>query len=109
MKTPLQVIHPRMLIIAAISVMSSCSERVPSQNERLYLDAADSLKIYQTAPYLQRELAGNQKARDLLEMDYEDFKEKHELNDEEVQVFIEIVYGHISVAKLADSYESLEE
>ena len=91
----------------SLLMMSSCSEHVPTKNEQLFLDAADSLRIYQTAPYLQRELAGNQKARDLLEMDYEDFKEKHEWNDEEVQAFIEIMYGHISVSKLADSYESL--
>ena len=62
----------------SLLMMSSCSEHVPTKNEQLFLDAADSLRIYQTAPYLQLELAGNQKARDLLEMDYEDFKEKHE-------------------------------
>jgi hypothetical protein len=99
----------RRIFLFSLLMMSSCSEHVPTKNEQLFLDAADSLRIYQTAPYLQRELAGNQKARDLLEMDYDDFKKKHGWNDEEVQAFIEIMYGHISVAKLTDSYNLNDE
>ena len=95
------------IILFPLLMMSSCTEHALTKNEQFFRDAADSLRMYQTAPYLQRELAGNQKARDLIEMNYQDFKKKHDWNDEEVKEFIEIMYGHISVAKLADSYESL--
>ncbi|MDG1331474.1 MAG: hypothetical protein P8P74_04045 [Crocinitomicaceae bacterium] len=88
-------------------IISGCTEHVQNKHEQLYLNAADSLTLYQNAPYLQKELAGNEKARDLLELDYQDFKEKHSWNDKEMDVFAGIIQGHVRVAKTVDSFKSL--
>lgn len=85
-------------------MLSNCSEHIPSKNEQLYLDAADSLRLYKDVPYMKKEIAGHETTRDLLKMDYEDFKEKHDWNDEEIEVFVDIIQGHVSIAKLTDSY-----
>ncbi len=86
-------------LLLFLLIVSSCSEHVPGKYEQLYIDAADSLELYQSAPYLQKELAGNEKARDLLKLDYKDFKEKHAWNDEEMEVFAGVIQGHVSIAK----------
>ncbi|MFK7783613.1 MAG: hypothetical protein AB8B56_00785 [Crocinitomicaceae bacterium] len=91
-------------LLFSLLMFSSCSEHIPSKNEQAYLDTVDSLRLYQSAPYLQRELAGNEKARDLLKLEYADFKEKHDWNNEEIEVFVDIIQGHINIAKLTDSY-----
>lgn len=81
-----------------------CSEHIPNKHEQLYLNTVDSLELYQNAPYLQKEIAGNEKARDLLELDYEDFKEKYDWNDEEMDVFAKVIQGHVSIAKTLESF-----
>lgn len=84
----------------------SCAEHVPSKNEQLYLDAADSLKRYQNVPYIQKEIASHETTSDLLKLDYEDFKEKHDWKNEEVEVFAEIIQGHVSIAKTLEAFNS---
>jgi hypothetical protein len=86
-------------------LMMGCSEQVPSKSEQAYLDTADSLRAYQSAPYLQKELAANEKARDLLKLDFENFKEKYDWNDDEVEVFTEIILGHVRIAKMMESFD----
>ena len=83
-----------------------CSEHVPDKHEQLYLDTVDSLKLYQNMPYLTKELVGNEKARDLLELDYIEFKEKHDWNDKEMEVFVDIIQGHVRIAKTLESFNS---
>lgn len=90
-------------------LMSSCSEHIPNKHEQRYLDAIDSLKMYRTAPYLEKELAANEKTRDLLELSYEDFKDKYDWNDEEMDVFSDIIQGHVQVAKLLDRVNNITE
>ena len=89
-----------------ILLMSSCSEHIPSKEEQAYINTADSLKHYQNITYLQKQLISNEKARDLMELDYEEFKEKHHWNDEEMDVFYDIIKGHLSIAKMLDSFNT---
>lgn len=89
-----------------IVLMSSCSEYIPSQEEQAYINTADSLQHYQNIPYLQKQLISNEKARDLMKLDYEEFKEKHHWNDEEMDVFYDIIKGHLSIAKMLDSFNT---
>lgn len=93
-------------IILGLMLMFSCSEHIPDKHEQLYLDTADSLKLYENLPYLKKELIKNEKARDVLELDYIEFKEKHDWNDEEMQVFADIIQGHVSIAKTLSSFNS---
>lgn len=87
-------------------MMLSCSEHIPNKHEQLYLDTGDCLKIYQDMPYLKKELAGNEKARDVLALDYADFKEKHNWDDDEMEVFASIIQGHVSISKTLNSFNS---
>jgi len=100
----------RLLLLATgLMLITGCSEHVPDKHEQLYLDTADSLRAYQSTSYLQKELAANEKARDLLEMEYEDFKAKHDWNDEEVEVFSDIILGHVRIAKVMESFDLNDE
>ena len=91
------------LLFCSLMVLS-CSEHVPDKYEQLYINAGDSLKLYQSAPYLQKELAGNQKARDLLTLDYLEFKKKYDWNDLEMEELAEIIQGHVSIARNLQSF-----
>ena len=92
------------IALLSLFLFTGCSEHIPDEHEQRYLDAADSLTLYQNAPYLQKELAGNQKARDLLTLNYVDFKEKYDWNDHEMEEFAEIIQGHVSIAKNLESF-----
>lgn len=96
-------------IVLSLLLVQGCSEHVPDKHEQLYLDTVDSLKLYQNMPYLTKELAGNEKARDLLELDYIEFKEKHDWNDKEMEVFADIIQGHVNIAKTLSSFNSLSD
>lgn len=101
LKTALSGIGLTLLIL-------SCSEPIPNEHEQRYLDAVDSLKLYQTTSYLQKEIAANPKTQDLLDLSYADFKEKYNWNDEEMDVFSDIVQGHVSIAKTLESFHPVD-
>lgn len=89
-------------------LLSNCSESIPNEHEQRYLDAVDSLKLYQTTSYLQKEIAANEKTQDLLDLSYYDFKEKYNWNDQEMDVFSDIVQGHVRIAKTLDSFHPID-
>jgi hypothetical protein len=90
------------ILLATLITLIGCSEHVPNKHEQLYLNTADSLKLYQDLSYLRKELKANQKAQDFLELDFSDFKKKHNLTNSEMKVLEETMQGHINVAKTID-------
>lgn len=89
-----------------LGMSASCSEHIPTKSEQFYLDAADSLKLYHNFTYLKKQLASSEKTRDLLKMDYVDFKQKHNWNDDEMEVFANVIQGHVSIAKTINEKNS---
>ena len=83
----------------------SCTQRVPSKYEQGYRTTADSLQLYKNVPYIEKELISNEKARDFLKMDFNAFKEKHEMTDIEMDVLCEIMQGHVDIARMMNSME----
>ena len=43
-------------IALGLILVFGCSEHIPDKHEQLYLDTADSLKLYENLPYLKKEL-----------------------------------------------------
>ena len=84
-------------------LMFGCSEHIPNKHEQLYLDTADSLNLYKDYPYIQKEFKANQMARDFTELNFIDFKEKHEMSNAEMKVLAKIMQGHINIAKTINS------
>lgn len=91
--------------LIALFLVFSCSEPIPSKHERAYIDTCDSLGLYKNVPYLEKELISNEKASDYLKLDYEAFKEKHEMTDAEMDVLAEIMQGHVDIARMLNSIE----
>lgn len=91
--------------LITLLIFFSCSEHIPSEHEQAYLDTADSLSLYENVPYMEKELISNEKARDYLKLDYEEFKEKHEMTDAEMDVLSEIMQGHVDIARMLNSIE----
>lgn len=94
--------------IGLMLIILSCADPIPNEHEQRYLDAVDSLKLYQTTSYLQKEIIANEKTQDLLNLSYHDFKEKYNWNDEEMDVFSDIVQGHVRIAKTLDSFHPID-
>ncbi len=91
------------LTLICVFIIASCSNPTPSEHEYRYQNALDSLKLYQYTSYLQKEIAGNEKTRDLLELSYDDFKEKYQWNDAEMDEFSDMIQGHVRIAKTLDA------
>lgn len=96
-------------VVFCICFITSCSQPTPTPHHQRYLDAADSLTLYQRSPYLQKELASNEKSRDLLEMSYNEFKEKYNWDDQEMDHFSNTIQGHIRIAKTLDTQNNIVE
>ena len=90
-------------ILLGTLLLFGCSERIPNKYEQLYLDTTDSLRLYKDVNYLKKEFESSEKARDYLTLDFEEFKEKHDLTDEEMEILSKIMQGHVDIARLLNS------
>lgn len=83
----------------------SCTQSVPSKYEQTYLNTSDSLQLYKNVSYIEKELISKEKARDFLKIDFDAFKEKHEMTDLEMEVLCEVMQGHVDIARMMNSME----
>lgn len=85
--------------------MLSCSEHIPDQHEQLYLDTADSLKLYKDFSIIQSQLDTNEMVSDYLVLTFDEFKEKHDVDSESLDVLSKSLQTTIEISKTLQSIE----
>jgi len=83
-----------------------CSESRPNKQEQRYLDTADSLKRYADLPDVKAQLDTSEMIKDIVELSFDEFKNKYDVDDNGVDVFSLSVLTTIEIAK---TFQSIEE
>jgi hypothetical protein len=95
------------LLLCSFLVLA-CSDHIPNEHEQYYLDTADSLSLYKDVTYMKKQLEVNEKARDYMSIGFDEFKEKYDMIDDEMNVLSDLMQGHVDLARMLNSMNSAE-